>query len=444
MRLLVIDPLGNALDVAIRAQSDGHDVKYFVRSKEATKNIGIGLVERVDDFRPWIVWADVVFAADNTVYVRDLSNARSAGHRGIICGNESTVEWEIARARGQAVFTVAGVPTIPFRQFSDYDAAIQYVKKEDRRFVSKPDDEENKALSYVASSPEDMVFMLERWKKLGKLKSTFILQDHVSGCEMAVGAFYSKKTGFGTWCENWEFKKLMNNDLGVATGEQGTVLRFVSKSLLAKRVLAPLERQLEKEDYIGYIDVNCIIDEKGTPWPLEFTMRPGWPTFNIQLALVKGDSVSWLKDLCDGKRSEPWIMDRIAVGVVLSIPDYPYSNFTKKEIVGIPIYGIKPALWHHLHAGEMMLLNDAPIRVKDQVIYGPCPATAGDYVLIMTATADTVKDAANTVYRRLESLKVPNSPMYRTDIGRRLGKQLPLIQKQGYASSMIYSKPLPG
>jgi phosphoribosylamine---glycine ligase len=443
MRLLVVDPWGDGLDVAVRAQADGHDVRYFVRASEENKNVGVGFVERVEDFRPWIIWADVVFAVDNTLYVRDLSNARRAGHRGIICPSETTTEWETNRSAGQAVFKRAGIDTLPFREFHDYDAAIKFVKKHDRRFVSKPSDEADKALSYVAKSPEDLVYMLERWKKLGKLKAPFILQDFVSGCEMAVGAFYGPG-GFSLWCENWEFKKLMNNDLGVATGEQGTILRFVSASKLAKKVLAPLERMLAQENYVGYIDVNCIIDDAGEPWPLEFTCRPGWPTYNIQLALCKGDSAQWLLDLTKGKNTDIWIRNRLAAGVVLSIPDYPYSNFTKKEVNGIPIYGIKPSLWKHVHMAEMMLAEDVPIRAKDQIVNGPCPATAGDYVLIMTATADTVRDATNACYRRLELLNVPNSPMYRTDIGRRLAKQLPKIQSQGYATSMLYSMPLAG
>ena len=57
----------------------------------------------------------------------------------------------------------------------------------------------------------------------------------------------------------------------------------------------------------------------------------------------------------------------------------------------------------------------------------PMPATAGDYVLVMTAIGDTVREAQSIVYRRLERLEVPNSPMYRTDIGRKLAKQLPVI-----------------
>ena len=80
------------------------------------------------------------------------------------------------------------------------------------------------------------------------------------------------------------------------------------------------------------------------------------------------------------------------------------------------------------------------MMVAGRIVTTPQPVTAGDYVLVMTALADTVKDAALTCYRRLERLTVPNSPMYRTDIGKRLAKQLPKLQAQGYATGLTYSQ----
>ena len=54
-----------------------------------------------------------------------------------------------------------------------------------------------------------------------------------------------------------------------------------------------------------------------------------------------------------------------------------------------------------------------------------------------------MRAARDTVYRRLKKLDVPNSPMYRTDIGERLAKQLPLLQAHGYATGMAFSAQKP-
>jgi phosphoribosylamine--glycine ligase len=201
-------------------------------------------------------------------------------------------------------------------------------------------------------------------------------------------------------------------------------------------VLEPLTEDLRRTEHSGYVDVNCIIDGKGQPWPLEFTMRPGWPTFNIQQELHQGDSVVWLSALVDGIDAKNLTLDTIATGVVLSVPDYPYSHLTQKEVIGIPVYGITPETMEHLHPCEMMEC-EAP---QEQGSHGKCLATAGDYVLIMSATGKTVRQSTKQVYRRLNGLTVPNSPMWRTDIGDRLKKELPLLQKHKYAMGMSYQQ----
>ena len=441
MRLLLIDPDGsNALDLAIRAQRDGHEVKLAIRPTEKAKLIGKGFVEVVPDPRPWLVWSNLVVACDNNVYLRDLDAHRATGGR-VVAACQETAQWEINRQIGQKVLKEAGIPVLPSKEFSDYDSAIAHVKKTMKRYVSKPtgDGTADKALSYVSSGPDDMVFMLERWKRLQKLKTPFILQDFVPGVEMGVAGWFGPGGWNEGWEENFEFKKLMNGDLGPATGEQGTILRYTRTSKLARKMLEPLTDKLEKMGYVGDIDVNCIVDEKGQPWPLEFTTRLGWPAFNLQVALHQGDVTEWLMDLASGTDSRSVLLDKVACGVVMSIPDYPYSHATRREVTGIPIYGLKGNLWKHVHPCEMALA-DAPMMVAGRIVTTPQPVTAGDYVLVMTALADTVKDAALTCYRRLERLTVPNSPMYRTDIGKRLAKQLPKLQAQGYATGLTYSQ----
>jgi phosphoribosylamine---glycine ligase len=436
MRLLIVDPQGNALDFAMRSQSAGHDVRLAIRQTEKTKHIGRGLVQLVD-YRDWMRWADLVFMTDNTKYTYDVDQRwRMEGAR-IVGASVATAQWEIDRVAGMRVFKKAGIETPAYREFNDYDKAIAYVKKEDRRFVSKPCGEvEDKSLSYCAKTPADMVYMLQRWKRLSKHKASFILQEFIGGIEFAVGGWFGPGGFSSGWCENFEFKKLMVGDMGPATGEQGTVLRYVRTSKLAKRVLAPVAEQLAAARYVGYVDVNCIIDDAGMPWPLEFTMRPGWPTFNIQQPLHTGDPAQWLLDLYEGRDAKCFKTDgTLAIGVVLSIPDYPYSHLTRKEVVGVPIY---TRSWDNLHPCEIMM-GMAPDQISETIVDTPMMVTAGDYVLVATATGPDVQSAAKQVYRTLKKLSLPNSPMYRTDIGQRLRKQLPDLQKMGYATGMEFS-----
>jgi phosphoribosylamine---glycine ligase len=439
MRILVIDDDRPEVDFVWRCQTAGHDVKWYVRKNELKALVGKGLVTRVPEYRPWLHWADLIVLTANTIYVKDLDDFRRQNPtKPIIAATKASAEWELNRTLGMQVFKKAGIAIPEYQEFSDYDRAIAYVKRENRAFVSKPcGDEPDKSLSYVAKSPADLVYMLERWKKAKKHQGSFILQEKVEGCEMAVGGWFASGGFDAGWFENWEFKKLMAGDLGVATGEQGTVCRYVKKSKLADMVLKPLEAALERTGHTGYVDVNCIIDAHGKPWPLEFTTRFGYPTLNIQRLLHQGDEAEWLRSLASGEITSHFLLNKIAVGVVLSIPDYPYSHLTAKEVTGIPIYGITPKVLEHISPLEVMVA-EAPQDVGGEVVTTPCWATAGDYVLVATGVGETVRQARTQAYRILKRIRIPNSPSYRVDIGVRLRTQLQDLQQHGFALSMEY------
>ena len=442
MKVLFIDYYGSdgCLDIAMRAIRDGHEVRWYFKRDDRNDKIGFGLVPRVADWRDHVRWADLIILADNTKYLREIDVLRQGVHKRVVGATAESATWELDRKTGQTLFKKAGIPVPPFREFSDYDSAIAYVKREDRAFVSKPSyDEPDKSLSYVAKSPADLIYMLERWKKANKLKGAFILQEKVSGCEMAVGAFFGPHGFNSGWCENWEFKSLMAGDRGPNVGEMGTVVRFVSKSKLADKVLAPLEDMIARTGHTGYVDVNCIIDEDGDPWPLEFTMRFGWPTFNIQQALLKGDTVEWLADLCAGRDSKPFELDKIALGTVMALPDFPYGKTPIEKYLGVPIYGPTPnSVSSRLHPCGLMKGEAWTDQDDGPPLKKPALLAAADYLLVASGVGQSVRAARGMAYRELEKIRVPASPFWRPDIGQRLKSQLPEIQAHGYAKGMTF------
>lgn len=436
MRLLCIDVFGESvLDWLLRCKADGHQVKWFISERRTP--IGRGLIDIVDDWRKWMHWADVVFLTDNLKYLKELDYWRLKGIK-IVGPSVEGASWELNRTLGMKVLEKHGIECPAYKEFSDYDAAITYVKKQDRPFVSKPCGEEtDKALSYVAKSPADLVYMLERWKKSSKLKGKFILQEKISGIEMGVGRWVGPGGFNQGYEENVEFKKLMPGDCGPNTGEMGSFLRFVKQSKLGKLVLDPLEETLEKMDYLGCVDVNCIIDEKGKPWPLEFTMRPGWPAFLIQQSIHMGDHLEWLYDLASGHDSRVFVYDKAAIGVVLAIGDFPHSHMTKKEVTGVPIMNIRSSFKDNLHPCQVMA-GEAPCDVGGDVATLPCWVTAGDYVMVVTGTGERVSEAARRAYAALKKINVPGGSFYRNDIGKKLSSQLPKLHKQGYLTGQEY------
>ena len=336
----------------------------------------------------------------------------------------------------------AGINIMESKPFHDYDAAISFVKKNPQYLVSKPSGDANKALSYVAHDPADLVYMLTRWKNNPQLSKAakqegFILQERKYGIEMAVGGFFGAH-GFGQYFyENFEYKKLMADDLGVNTGEMGTLSRMTKRSKLAELVLLPMEEQLHKIGYVGYIDNNCIIDEYGTPWPMEFTMRDGWPTKHNVTAHVKNeDTAQWMLDLVNGEDTMECIDGEVCVSALIALPDFPYSKITNKELCGIPVRGADDM--RHIHLSEVML-GTAPTMVGGKVVDQMGLVTCGDYVMVVTGTGDTISSARKDCYTAVKKVKIPNSMFYRPDIGAgRMKRQLPDLHKNGFAKGLEF------
>lgn len=446
MKLLIVDSDSQGLDLGMRAQRAGHDVRYYDRpGRGGPSKAGDGILEKVTDFdllrKRWLGWSDLIYLTGNDAYMEMLEPYRAIGYP-IFGGSVEAARWESDRAYGQRIMKAAGLPVIPGKEFTDYESAIRHVKKSGTAFACKPSGDADKALSYVGNTAADLCFMLDKWSKDEKLRSDaaqhgFILQEKKTGCEMGVSGWFGPAGFASTIEEDFEYKKLMPGDCGVTTGEQGTCLRFVKKSKLADLVLFPLEEQLRSTGYVGCVNVNCIIDDEGTPWPLEFTMREGWPAKHNQVSLTDGDPVQWMRDLVDGEDTMQPRLNEVSISIVVSIPPYPSSKYTDEQVAGFPIYGATD--FEHVHLCEVMLGSDVPCQMGDKVVDLPCPVTAGPYVLVVTGTGDTITGARRSAYAALEKIRIPNSAGWRIDIGRgKLVGQLPRIQDLGYATGLSY------
>src|SRR5262249_55739225 len=109
----------------------------------------------------------------------------------------------------------------------------------------------------------------------------FQLQRRIMGVEIAAGAFFNGKEFIYPICVNFEHKKLFGGDIGPSTGEMGTAMFWSEPNKVFNATLKKMAPRLQAEGYVGYIDVNCIVNNNGI-YPLEFTSRFGYPTISIQ------------------------------------------------------------------------------------------------------------------------------------------------------------------
>jgi len=423
VKILMIATDPDGLAWAVRCQAAGHKVRVWYGVKST---IGDGLITKVPEWKPHMGWADLIFITENCKLGPELATYFKTGYP-IVGANQKGAELELDRIKGQKVFENAGIETLEYEEFSSYDKAIAFIRKEGKAYVAKPwGGTSDKALSYVPPrgyEVEAMEWKLRRWKEEG-LKGKFILQECVRGTEVGVSGWFGPG-GFNRWIEeDWEEKKLMNGGLGPNTGEQGTIVRHVKESKLFDDMLLPLEDQLAKIDYVGCINVNCGMDKQGQLRPYELTMRPGWPDFDILQRLIQGDPAEWMLDLFEGKDTLK-MSPKVAVGVVLSHGDYPQGELTDPAAAGFPIYGVTEA--------NVEKISPCLIRQGKGGL-----ETAGTYVMVVTGLGDSVSAARDDAYATIKEIKWPGDMMYRTDIGERLKKELPLLQEFGYAEGMEY------
>lgn len=422
MNVLIVDPDGCGTDMAYRAAEADHAVRWWQpleKGKIPEDGNGFPGIAKVADWKASMPWAKsgiVINLFCEPKVTRELDRFREFGYP-IFGPSSKSAALEIKREQGMKALEKNGVKVPPYKTFATLQEAMKYASKEDKRLVFKTlGDEEDKSLSYVGHSAEDMVARIQSWVDQGMvLKGPCMLQDFIEGIEVGVSAWMGRDGFLPPRNINFEFKKLMPDDYGPATGEMGTVCKYAADSKLAQETLGPVEDLLRTLGHIGDVDLNTIIDDHGEPHCLEFTCRFGWPSTQILMASHKGDPIKWMKDALNGKDSLQ-VDNRMAIGVLMAAPPFPYPD-EDAEASGMLVTGL-----------EEQWQNVAPWQIK---LKGKQYYTTGPYVCVATALAPDVHDAIPQVYETVNRIKFPNR-IVRTDIGKRLEKQLPKLKSLGY------------
>src|SRR4029077_3829856 len=249
------------------------------------REIAEGFVPRSADWRADAERADVIVFDDVLGHGTLADELRRAGKR-VVGGTPYTDKLEDDRAFGQNELKAAGVSIIPQENFTSFDDAMAFVKANPNRYVIKPSGEAQnyKRLLFVGEEEDgrDVIQVLEDYKRAwaDKIKE-FQLQRRIMGVEVAAGAFFNGKQFVPPICVNFEHKKLFPGDIGPPTGEMGTSMFWSEPNKVFTATLEKMESRLARERYVGYIDVNCIVNSNGI-YPLGFTRGFRYPTISIQ------------------------------------------------------------------------------------------------------------------------------------------------------------------
>lgn len=410
-------------DIAWQTVREGHEVKYGIDDPQE-KSGGDGFVQKVADWRKEVDWADVIIFDDVLGQGREAECLRKKGKK-VVGGTAYTDRLEDERSFGQEELKKNGVNILSYKEFTDFDEAIEFVKQKPDEYVVKPSGEAQnmKNLLFVGMEKDgaDVIRVLEAYRRVWAQKiKVFQLQRKMTGVEVAVGAFFNGKEFVYPININFEHKKLFPSNIGPSTGEMGTSMFWSGPNKLFNSTLKKLEGKLAKERYVGYIDLNCIVNGYGI-YPLEFTARFGYPTISIQQDSMVTMIGEFLYLLGSGELQHFKVKKGFHVGVRLVVPPYPYQDtntfdvyskgaivvFKGKNIEGIHIEDVK------LVNGEWILTGSAGVA------------------LIVVGSGLTMKQARDQVYNRIKNILIPNM-YYRTDIGERWFEDSDKLHSWGY------------
>lgn len=417
MRILGVGTSCDLGDVYLRLAAAGHDVRVYIRDFD---ELGVmeGMLERVDDYRAQLGWVrdagdDALIVFETAEHGAEQDALRREGFR-VIGGSALGDRLENDRAYGQAVLAEAGLKTLPVQRFERFADGIAFIREHPARYVFKLDG--GVLASWrnyvgVAADGADVIALLmgqeQRLAAVGERDVSFVLMRHVSGVETGIGAYFNGERFLSPACLDWEHKRFFPQDLGELTGEMGTLVTYERSQRLFDLTLAKLAPVLRDGGYVGYINLNTIINADGI-WPLELTCRFGYPGSAILGALQTGGWGDVFRAVLDRGSTAIATAPGYAVGVVLTVPPFPYRYGYAEISKGLPI------LFHsELTDVQLGRLSLGEVAMKNGQLVA---SGSTGYLMVATGVGASVREAQAGAYALARRVIVPNL-RYRSDIG---------------------------
>ncbi len=436
-KFLIVSCLAETVGLAIRLMAEGHEVFYYVHS-EGEKDCGDGFLNKVDDWREHVEWADLNFFDDvrqkgkgEAVYDSGrwyLEVKEKAPDKLVIGGHPDVARLENDRMYAQEVLEQVGAPVVPMHRFTSFEEAVRFVEENGGGWAIKHNSQVDRDAGGVFFEPEEVVEFLEwleeNWQEVGSGQPVdFVLQQAVKGTELAVTCFFDGEKFRREACYvNQEEKKELAGGIGRSTGQMGEIGLVVPDARLFNEILAKVESFFVEKGYCGFVDINCIITDDDIPVPLEFTCgRPGYPTLYSFCELLDEPVGEFLIRMVRRDPAPAKLRDDVVCTVVLATGTFPDQHPTRN----------KAAVVHNLEKVGLRHVWLSEVRWEDGKVRG-----AGElgYLAVVTGSGPDIGIATARAYERLDQIKVTPFAKYRMDIGIRAMREFPALAARGWLS----------
>jgi phosphoribosylamine--glycine ligase len=325
--------------------------------------------------------------------------------------SRAAAQIEGSKAFAKALMLKYGIPTAAYREFSEPDAALAYVRERGAPIVVKADGLAAGKGALVCRTVADAVAavrLIMEQRAFGEAGDRVVVEECLEGEEASFLAFTDGKTVLPL-ASAQDHKPIYDNDEGPNTGGMGAYspAPVVSAALhrqIMDRVMIPTVRGMANEGrpYRGVLYAGVMIKD-GEAKVLEFNARFGDPEAQPLLLRMDNDLVPVLEAVLDGRLHEvtlQWKEDA-AVCVVMASGGYPGTYQKGKAIQGLE---------------EAAKVEGVVIFHAGTARRGAHLLTDGGRVLGVTGRGRDVREAITRTYEAVRRISWEGAH-FRTDIG---------------------------
>ncbi|KKI41639.1 MULTISPECIES: phosphoribosylamine--glycine ligase [Hafnia] len=305
------------------------------------------------------------------------------------------------------------IPTAQYRNFTDVEPAISYIRSQGAPIVIKADGlaaGKGVIVAMTLEEAEAAVHDMLAGNAFGDAGHRIVVEEFLDGEEASFIVMVDGKNVL-PMATSQDHKRVGDGDTGPNTGGMGAyspapVVTDEIHQRVMDEVIWPTVHGMAKEGnpYSGFLYAGLMISAQGEPKVIEFNCRFGDPETQPIMLRMKSDLVELCLAGAEGKLNEKESLwdERDALGVVIAAGGYPGNYRTGDVIHGLPSVSAEDE--KVFHAGTQMQGNDV--------------VTHGGRVLCVTALGHGIEQAQKNAYQLAKQVGWKES-FYRQDIGYR-------------------------
>ena len=326
--------------------------------------------------------------------------------------SRAAAQLEASKSFARQVMQDAGIPSPEYRVFRDRSLALDFLHSHGGQLVVKADGlAAGKGVALCSSTEEAVIAVMGCMddRIFGAAGDIVVIEEWLRGAEVSVFGF-SDGENVSNLVAACDYKPIGEGDTGPNTGGMGSFTPpvFWNPQLaeeVSRTIMEPIIGAMAQQGapYRGMLYAGLMFTQSG-PKVLEFNCRFGDPETQVILPLLESDPIEVMTACIEGNLSQTQVCwgAQAHLGVVMVSGGYPGPYATGLEITGLNEEDSDTIVFQ---AGTQLTADN-----------GGRVVTSGGRVLTVVGRGDSLPQAREAAYRRVEQIYFQNA-YYRRDIG---------------------------